>query len=373
MNKSVLFCTGIFPPEIGGPATYVLKMAKQMKSRGIKNAIITYSNKADIENYGLNVTRIKWGFFIFTYLKYFLHVLRIGRRYDIIYLQGSFIEGIPTALANFFLQKKLIVRIGGIFAWEYSMNKKLTFALPEEFYSKKQNIKCEILKSLDRLVISQCQKILVNSNYMKKLLILNRIDANKISVIYNSIETTDYPHIPRKILLQRFNLPDKKIILSHGRLVSWKNFDKIINFAKKISNDYLFVIAGEGPKKNELLTLIKENKLHNKVIIIEKQSRENIHYLNELCNIFVLLSSYEGLSNALVETMQQGCSIIASNIEPNIEVLRNYKNCKVVNIDEEEFKKAVYFFENIDLKSDAELDNFNFDDIYTKTINTLCA
>jgi len=44
-TKKILFCTGIFSPDIGGPATYVLKMAKKMSQDGIVNAIITYSDK----------------------------------------------------------------------------------------------------------------------------------------------------------------------------------------------------------------------------------------------------------------------------------------------------------------------------------------
>ena len=74
MDKKILICTGIFPPQIGGPATYVLKMAEKISKNSIANAIITYSDQKDNEKYGLDVYRVDWTFFILTYLKYFFKV-----------------------------------------------------------------------------------------------------------------------------------------------------------------------------------------------------------------------------------------------------------------------------------------------------------
>lgn len=349
-------------------------MASKMTQDGIVNAIITYSDRIDSQkNSSLNVFKIKWGFFILAYFKYFLTVLKIGKKYDIIYLQGSFIDGLPTIFANFFLRKRIVIRIGGIFAWEYCTNKKYTTLLPEEFYAQKQNLKCEFFKTLDRFVISHCHEIIVNSNYMKKLLALNNIDPKKISVIFNAVNQNVCPSQSRNALLKKFNLPDKKIILSHGRLVSWKNFEKLIYFAKELNEKYILVIVGDGPEKTDLLALIKKYGLQDKVIMMDKQDQENIYQLNSLCDIFALLSSYEGLSNALVEVMQQNRPIIASAIEPNIEALQDYANYKLININIEEFTNAVDFLENARIESISNLEKFNFENIYKKTLELLCA
>ncbi|TSC94439.1 MAG: hypothetical protein Athens101410_783, partial [Parcubacteria group bacterium Athens1014_10] len=35
----ILIATGIFPPEIGGPATYTEKLAQELKNRGFETGV----------------------------------------------------------------------------------------------------------------------------------------------------------------------------------------------------------------------------------------------------------------------------------------------------------------------------------------------
>ncbi|NTW27554.1 MAG: glycosyltransferase family 4 protein [Candidatus Moranbacteria bacterium] len=375
-QKSILFCTGIFPPDIGGPATYVLKMAKKMHGDGIKVGVITYcsqQNNHDSPSHDFEIKRIIRRFFIFDYLKYFFKILKTAKNYEIIYLQGSFSEGIPTILANIFLGKRIVIRIGGLFSWEISTNLKLTTDSPEVFFNKKQYIICEIFKKIDRLVISNCDKVIANSNYIKKMLTINNIAEEKISVIYNSFDNVPKNTKVNISLKKIFNTEDRKILLSHGRFVSWKNFDKIILFFKEISDKYVLIIAGDGPEEKILKKLVIKEGLQESVLLLPKQSAKELHSLNALADIFILLSSYEGLSNALVEAMQLNCKIIASNIEPNNEALSNYQCCRLIDINKNSFLNAVSELENINKCESMNMGNeFDFNSIYKKTIAELC-
>ena len=373
MDRSILFCTGIFPPQIGGPATYVLKMARKMTKEGTKNAILTYTDNSVQENYGLNLYSVKWGFFIFTYFRYFLAVLKIGRKYDILYIQGSFLEGLPAILANFFLKKRAVMRIGGIFSWEFSFSHGWTNDFTDNFLKNKQSFLPEIMKRVDRFTISRCDKIIANSNYTKKLLKLNKIDCSKVEIIYNSIDDPEFEKISKEDYKKSLGIIGNKIILSAGRFMPWKNFDKLIEFSKKLGSDFSVFIIGNGPEEKKLKSLILENGLENKVFILNKLPKNELYKMYQIADIFTLISSFEGLSHVLVESMQFNLPIIASNIEPNIEALGDYDKCKIIDISEKSFLRAVASIESIGSSNKDTLKRFNFENIYKKTINLLCA
>lgn len=373
MDKSILFCTGIFPPQIGGPATYVLKMANRMTHDGIKNAIITYSDTVNQEKCSLDVHRIQWGFFIFTYLKYFLAVMKIGKNYDILYLQGSFLEGLPVTLANFFLKKRAVIRIGGIFSWELAFSRGWTTDFTDDFLKNKQSPLPELLKKIDRFVISRCDRILANSKYTKKLLELNKIDPRKIDIIYNSVDSTPLEAISKEDYKKSLNITTEKIILSVGRFVPWKNHDKLIEFSKELDDRFSVIIIGDGYEEEKLKNLISKNNLQNKVFIFNKLPKNELYKMYQIADIVTLISSFEGLSHVLIEAMRLNLMIIASDIEPNIEVLDGYAHHKIISIDKESFLNAVYSIDSTSSVNNTNLEKYHFENIYQKTITALCA
>ena len=42
---NILICAGIFPPDVGGPASYGQKLALAMQKRGHQVTVVTYSDK----------------------------------------------------------------------------------------------------------------------------------------------------------------------------------------------------------------------------------------------------------------------------------------------------------------------------------------
>ena len=83
-NKlKIVLATGIYPPDIGGPATYVAKLAEELPKRGCEVKVVTYGEMRNAEcgmrNDG-NVSCITRGQnIVFRYLKYFLAVYRLAK------------------------------------------------------------------------------------------------------------------------------------------------------------------------------------------------------------------------------------------------------------------------------------------------------
>jgi glycosyltransferase involved in cell wall biosynthesis len=108
----------------------------------------------------------------------------------------------------------------------------------------------------------------------------------------------------------------RKIILSVGRLVSYKGFNFLIQSAQKIVKDSVIVIVGSGPMKQELQNAIVYGRVEDRVVLAGRQSGEILQALFERAALFCLPSTNraESFGVVLIEAMAYGLPIVASNI-----------------------------------------------------------
>jgi rhamnosyl/mannosyltransferase len=108
----------------------------------------------------------------------------------------------------------------------------------------------------------------------------------------------------------------KRIILSVGRLVSYKGFDVLIRAAKNISNDNVIVIVGSGPLHLDLLQDIKNSNLGERVVLAGRLNDSELNYLYKNASIFCLPSTSraEAFGVVLLEAMSYGLPLVASCI-----------------------------------------------------------
>lgn len=110
--------------------------------------------------------------------------------------------------------------------------------------------------------------------------------------------------------------PNKKIIFSVGRLVEYKGYKYLIDAAKYLDDDYVILIAGNGPLKNELQKNIIENGLSDKVKLLGFISNEEKYAYFEACKIFCLSSIQKNEAFAIVQIEAMSCSkpVVSTNI-----------------------------------------------------------
>lgn len=110
-------------------------------------------------------------------------------------------------------------------------------------------------------------------------------------------------------------------IATAGRLQPSKNHNMLIQamaiVVKKVPLAEC-TIYGEGPLKDSLQTTINNLNL-SKSIVLAGQKTNIVDYLSK-CNVFVMTSEYEGLSNSLIEAMMLGKVCITTDY-PGVEEL----------------------------------------------------
>lgn len=320
IKPRILIATGIYPPETGGPAGYVATIEMALRTAGFTFQTITYGNKRNV--YPSHVTVInRSSFKIVHYIHYFFSVLKYARRFDIIFLQDTISAGLPTVLANFFWQRKIILKVVGDHAWEQATTGGITDDSLEDFQTRTYDCITECARFLARAVAKRTHTIITPSNYLKKMVMQWGISDTRVQVIYNAAH-----HVAQHEIV---NWPEGDCILFVGRLVKWKCVATLIDAFEKVAQGQRtvhLVIIGEGPESTMLATQAKHSQASSRIHFLGAKTKQEVAWAMARAKIFVLPSTYEGLSHVLVEAQMAGIPTIATCIGGNPEVITHKVN-----------------------------------------------
>lgn len=318
-NVKILTVTGIFPPDIGGPATYVPKMAAALAERGHDLAMLTLSDSLDHPNdaYPFQVVRIlraqlkPW-----RWLRTVVKIIQMGSRADVLFVHGLAME---AALANLMLRKPLVLKVVGDLAWERAMNSGAVKDSFEDFQEKRYSVKVEVLKALRTWWTLRSDKVIVPSRYLGHSVAGWGVPEEKIVVVYNALEQFD--------VIAPADVPVRSSIriVTVGRLVPWKRVDQILEAIARLDEIGL-VIVGDGPEGPRLKELAQALGVADRTYFAGQRSKSETLALMSACDIFVLNSTYEGLPHVVLEAMSLGLPVVATAVGGTPEVVRHGEN-----------------------------------------------
>jgi glycosyltransferase involved in cell wall biosynthesis len=300
----ILICTGIYPPDIGGPATYSKLLFDELPRRGFKVEVLSFGSVRHLPK-------------IIRHMVYFFRILKRALHSDIIFAQDPVSVGLPSCVVSKILGKKFVIRVAGDYAWEQAAQRFNVKENIDGFQNKKYGIKTEFLRSVQKFTANRANAIITPSIYFKNLVSgwMKNKNKNKVNAIYNGIKLSEYTSETKQ---------KEKIILSAGRLVPWKGFDVLIEIMTELP-DWRFIIVGSGPEENNLKLKIETLKLENRVELVGSVPREKMTEFLEKSKIFVLNTSFESFSFQVVEAMNVGIPVITTRIGNLSEIITDGK------------------------------------------------
>ncbi|RJR31925.1 glycosyltransferase family 1 protein [Candidatus Parcubacteria bacterium] len=352
MSKSkIVIAAEIFPPDIGGPATYSKNLAEELNNRGFDAKIICYSDKIESDKSNFEIVRIlRGGSRSARYFFYFWNLLKMSFRCDVIYAMGPVSSGLPSLLAAYILNKKVVVKVVGDYAWEQARNSGLTDMGIDEFQNQKLTGKILWLKRIESFVCRHSDKVIVPSRYLKKIVKGWKVQNDKIDIIYNSFSLSHPPFFSRQTARQELEFSDKDfLIVSMGRPVSWKGFgllsmvvadlkrkeipeiklrilgvnagDQIERLIRLYNDKAVFENHRTSDGKTARILRVDDYSVPFEDPALGTQTKEMAYKYLAAADIFVLNSGYEGLSHAILEALSLGIPVIASDVGGNPELI----------------------------------------------------
>ena len=340
---NILITVGIFPPDIGGPASFVPKIANHLINMDNKVKIICL---ADEENLlledELDVLRIRRSTYLpIRWFKTISLIIKHGRKSDILFVNGL---GVEAAVANLYLRKKIVRKIVGDPVWERFYNKKRTSETFDDFQNLKHNLNVRIQKLIRNWSISSSEVVITPSDHLKEF--INRTNPKtEVLKINNGIEITEFKR--SKTPLHEFN------ILINSRLVVQKNIHLVIEAMGSIKNlDINLKIIGEGGEFARLENIITDLKIQNRVKMIGKVENNLISEFLKTSNLFIQASDYEGLPHSILEAINYEVPILSTEVGGCKDLLDNGDRGFIISSPQNKqqiAEKIDYIYENYDI------------------------
>jgi glycosyltransferase involved in cell wall biosynthesis len=305
--------TGIYPPEIGGPATFLREMVPIFKKHGWTVDVVTYGAPRS------GVTAVSRDN-PFRFIAFLRAVLRSARHTDLIFTTDTFSAGFPAALASWWLNKPLVARFVGDSAWEISRSNGWIDDPFEEFQKKKYSFKIELLRRIQRWVLKRSNIITV-SEFLRG--VLRKWGMKNISVVYNAIDPIKLP--ARDVLRKKLGFDRKFVALNVGRITKYKGVDKIISMCSRLRKEIpelLLVVVGDGPALDEAKHAAERELITHLVQFVGRKDEHETRTFMKASDVLVLNSEYEGMSHTLLEAMSVECPVVASAVCGNPELVK---------------------------------------------------
>ena len=332
----ILVVTGIFPPDIGGPATYVPEIAKGLQERGHDVSVITTSepewldlddNEHPFPVYRMN-RRIHLGLRSFHFARTIYHH---AKKADVVLANGVLPE---AAVGSFLARKPIVQKMVGDPTWERARNRGWSLDNFETFQNRHYGLRIEALKKLTTLVACRAEKIIVPSRYLAGWVRKWGIPQSKIVVIYNSVHSLDFVEpVP-------VPLTSSVKLVTACRLISLKRVDSIIQAIGQL-DDVGLLICGDGPERKHLDRLTRDLGLTDRIYFAGQKNRKDTLALMSGCDIFVLNSTHEAFSHVILEAMSLGLPVIATSVGGTPELLKNGAGILIKNGNAEALRSAV--------------------------------
>jgi len=235
---SILIATGIYPPDIGGPAKYAENLAKQFKNKNYEVKILSYKFEKKLP-IGLR------------HIWYFLRMTFNLRYVDLIIALDTFSVGAPAALAAKIFNKKIIIRVGGDFLWETYVEKSGNLIKFKDFYYQKIKLpfKYKIIAFLEKAALKNVSALAFNTGWQKDFFEeIYKLNQSKNFIIEN--------YYCGKIISGE---PKEKNFLFAGRRIKLKNIkalEEVFEEIEKEREDIRLDLV-DNLSHNELMEKIK--------------------------------------------------------------------------------------------------------------------
>ena len=318
----IVLATPIYPPEIGGPATYVRELATRL-AKAEQITIVAFADVGEVVD-GVKLVLIgKKSGLLSRLTAFFFALLKEAKGANVIYVQNAVAAGLPAVLAGALLKKPVVLKFVGDEAWERAAGAGKTQKTLEQFLAAPEGgVKTSIFIAIQKFVLTHASVVVPPSQFLGNILTqYYGVSPTRVLVNYNAFEDP----IPNETPTNR----QPQQILSVSRLVSWKRVDGIINAFKILKNTFsgaTLVIAGVGPEEASLKKLAQESGLDQSVRFVGRLSHEQVLELEKESDVMVLNSTYEGLPHIVLEGFAARTPVIATDIPGTREAVMHEKS-----------------------------------------------
>jgi len=316
----VLIVSGIWPPDVGGPASHAPDVARFLAGRGHDVEVVTTADgRPAPEEFAVRWVSRSLPVGV-RHVRGAALVRSRARRADVVYTTGMFGRSSAGALAA---RRPYVVKLTADPAFERSRRRGLVGGDVDEFQAGGGGAMGFALRHARNFELRRAAYVFCPSAYLRKLVLSWGLPPERVSVLPNPVplvtEVGD-----RDELRRSFGLNGATLAFA-GRLTAQKSLTRALD-AVASADGVRFVVAGEGPDRPALELRAAELGISDRVTFLGAQPRQRIVELFHAADASILSSSWENFPHTVVEALAVGTPVLAMEAGGVGEVVRDGEN-----------------------------------------------
>jgi glycosyltransferase involved in cell wall biosynthesis len=308
----IVLMTGIWPPDVGGPATHGPDVARFLVERGHGVRVVTMGDGKPAERpcpvdvvprnlpfparYGLVAAR----------------AARAARHADVLYASATYAA---AAAASVSARRPLVVKLVSDPAYERAVRYGV-FDGTLEAFQEAAGARAEALRRARTLALRRARTIVVPSAYLAAFARGWGLAAGRIVVLPNPA--------PSAVAVEPAVLEPRTLVFA-GRLTRQKGLDTALDALASLA-DVRLLLVGDGPERERLERRASAAGLNGRVSFLGARPRAETLRLLAGASAALLASDWENLPHAAVEALALGTPVVSTAVGGVPEVVRDGEN-----------------------------------------------
>jgi glycosyltransferase involved in cell wall biosynthesis len=310
----VLVVSGIWPPDVGGPASHAPDVADFLRARGHEvEAVVTADRRPAPRAYPVHwiSRRVPKGV---------LHAVAaarmaaLARRADVVYTTGMFARSAAAARGA---RRPYVVKLTGDPAFERARWRGGIGGDVDEFQRGGGGIQAGLLRRVRDATVHHASHVVCPSGYLAFLAESWGMSPDRVTVLPNP--TPPIPELASRADVRRsLGVGDGPLLVFAGRFGPQKALDVALDAVSRL-DDVTLVLAGDGEGRSDLEA--RATALGERVRFVGAVPRTRVLELFAAADAGLLSSSWENFPHTVVETLAVGTPVIATAVGGVAEVV----------------------------------------------------
>jgi glycosyltransferase involved in cell wall biosynthesis len=316
----VLVVSGIWPPDVGGPASHAPEVADFLHERGHEVEVVTTASEAP----AARPYPVRWA----------PRQLPVGIRHargtllirsraasaDVVYTTGMFGR---SAFGSRLARTPYVLKLTADPAHERARRRGMSSGTLDEFQREAGGLRVRALRAARDVELAGAAHVFCPSAYLRDLVVGWGVPPERVEVLPNPLPVL--PDLPERDEARRRLGLDGATLAFAGRLTTQKSLGVALEALAR-SEGVSLVVAGDGNERDALERRATELGLDGRVRFLGPQPRERVLELFRAADALLLSSSWENFPHTVVESLAVGTPVVATATGGVVEVVEDGHN-----------------------------------------------
>jgi glycosyltransferase involved in cell wall biosynthesis len=304
----VVLVSGIWPPDVGGPASHAPGLAAVLLEAGHEVEVVTTADAAPAPR----PYPVRWisrsGPAPLRHLAVARQIASAARHADRVYATTMVRR---AALGAALARKALVVKLVADEAFERERRAGRFDGSLEEFQRARGGMRRRLLRRSRTAALRRARRVLVPSAYLRDVAVGWGLPADRVTVVPNP--APELPRLPSREEARASLGLDGPALATAGRLTAQKSLGDALRAIARVPGVALLVL-GDGPERAKLEREAAGLGVSDRVRFLGAGSRDDVLTLFRAADAVLVTSAWENLPHTVLEALAVGTPVVATAV-----------------------------------------------------------